>query len=75
MFLRVSAFLYSADLCQLNMDVDWMRMTGLDGWAYSTPFDVPDSANEWMAANGKLVIATANVGEKLSGLRVKKDAE
>ena len=64
-----------ADLWQLNMDVDWMRMTGLDGWAHSSPFDVPDSANEWMAANGRFVIATANVGEKMSGLRVKEDAE
>ena len=64
-----------ADLWQLNMDVDWMRMTGLDGWAHSTPFEVPDSANEWMAANDRFVIATANVGEKTSGLRVKEDTE
>jgi len=64
-----------ADLWQLNMDVDWMRMTGLDGWAHSTPFEVPDSANEWMAANDKFVIATANVGEKMAGLRVKEDTE
>ena len=64
-----------ADLWQLNMDVDWMRMTGLDGWAHSSPFDVPDSANEWMAANDRFVIATANVGEKMSGLRVKEDTE
>jgi imidazolonepropionase-like amidohydrolase len=64
-----------ADLWQLNMDVDWMRMTGLDGWAHSTPFEVSESANAWMAANDRFVIATANVGEKLSGLRVKEDAE
>jgi len=64
-----------ADLWQLNMDVDWMRMTGLDGWAHSTPFEVPDSANAWMAANDRFVIATANVGEKMSGLRVKEDTE
>ena len=64
-----------ADLWQLNMDVDWMRMTGLDGWAHSSPFEVPDSANEWMAANDRFVIATANVGEKMSGLRVKEDTE
>ena len=64
-----------ADLWQLNMDVDWMRMTGLDGWAHSSPFDVPDSANIWMAANDRFVIATANVGEKMSGLRVKEDTE
>jgi len=64
-----------ADLWQLNMDVDWMRMTGLDGWAHSTPFEVPDSGNAWMAANDRFVIATANVGEKMSGLRVKEDTE
>lgn len=64
-----------ADLWQLNMDVDWMRMTGLDGWAHSSPFDVPNSTNEWMAANDRFVIATANVGEKMSGLRVKEDTE
>ena len=64
-----------ADLWQLNMDVDWMRMTGLDGWAHSSPFDVSDSANEWMAANDRFVIATANVGEKMSGLRVLEDTE
>ncbi len=62
-----------ADLWQLNMDVDWMKMTGLHGWAHSTPFEVTDSANAWMAENGRFVIATANVGEKLSGLRVKED--
>ena len=64
-----------ADLWQLNMDVDWMRMTGLDGWAHSSPFEVPPKANEWMAANDRFVIATANVGEKMSGLRVKEDPE
>ena len=64
-----------ADLWQLNMDADWMRMTGLDGWAHSSPFEVPASTNEWMAANDKFVIATANVGEKMSGLRVKEDTE
>lgn len=64
-----------ADLWQLNMDVDWMRMTGLNGWAHSTPFEVPDSANAWMAQNDRFVIATAVVGEKMSGLRVKEDDE
>ena len=64
-----------ADLWQLNMDVDWMKMTGLDGWAHTTPFEVPDSANAWMAANDKFVIVTANVGEKMSGLRVKEDPQ
>ena len=64
-----------ADLWQLNMDGDWMRMTGLDGWAHSSPFVVPAESNAWMAENGRFVIATANVGEKLSGLRVKDDGE
>ena len=64
-----------ADLWQLNTDVDWMKMTGLDGWAHSTPFEVPESANIWMAENDKFVIATANVGEKLAGVRVKEDSE
>ena len=64
-----------ADLWQLNMDSDWMRMTGLDGWAHSTPFPVSSESNQWMAANGRFVIATANVGEKMSGLRVKDDGD
>lgn len=64
-----------ADLWQLNMDADWMRMTGLDGWAHSTPFEVSVESNAWMAANDRFVIATANVGEKLSGLRVKDDGD
>ena len=64
-----------ADLWQLNMDADWMRMTGLDGWAHSSPFEVSSAANEWMALNNRFVIATANVGEKMSGLRVKDDGD
>lgn len=64
-----------ADLWQLNMDADWMRMTGLDAWAHSSPFPVSQEANEWMAANDRFVIATANVGEKMSGLRVREDPE
>lgn len=64
-----------ADLWQLNMDADWMRMTGLDGWAHSSPFVVPEASNKWIAENDRFVIATANVGEKLSGLRVKEDGD
>ena len=64
-----------ADLWQLNMDGDWMRMTGLDGWAHSSPFVVSSETNEWMAENDRFVIATANVGEKMSGLRVKEDGD
>ena len=62
-----------ADLWQLNMDADWMRMTGLDGWGHSSPFPVSNAANAWMATNDRFVIATANVGEKMSGLRVRSD--
>lgn len=64
-----------ADLWQLNMDGDWMRMTGLDGWAHSSPFVVSPETNKWMAKNDRFVIATANVGEKMSGLRVKDDGD
>ena len=64
-----------ADLWQLNMDQDWMQMTGLDGWAHSSPFIVTDFANNWLADNDRFVIATANVGEKMSGLRVKEDGD
>ena len=64
-----------ADLWQMNMDRPWMQMTGLDGWAHATPFDAGDGDLEWMADNDRFVIATANVGEKLSGIRVKEDKE
>ena len=64
-----------ADLWQLNMDADWMKMTGLDGWAHSSPFAVTEEANQWMAAHDRFVIVTANVGEKMSGLRVKDDGD
>ena len=64
-----------ADLWQLNMDADWMKMTGLDGWAHSSPFAVTEEANKWMAANDRFAIVTANVGEKMSGLRVKDDGD
>jgi imidazolonepropionase-like amidohydrolase len=50
-------------------------MTGLDGWAHSSPFVVTDFANKWLADNDRFVIATANVGEKMSGLRVKEDGD
>ena len=62
-----------ADLWQMNMDRPWMQMTGLDGWAHATPFDAGDGDLKWMAENDRFVIVTANVGEKLSGLRVKED--
>ncbi|MFC2094037.1 amidohydrolase family protein [Bacteroidota bacterium] len=64
-----------ADLWQLNMDHSWMQMTGLNGWAHSSPFEVSDLANKWMADNNRFIIATANVGEKMSGLRVKDDGD
>ena len=50
-------------------------MTGLNGWAHSSPFVVTDFANNWLADNDRFVIATANVGEKMSGLRVKEDGD
>jgi imidazolonepropionase-like amidohydrolase len=64
-----------ADLWQLNMDHSWMQMTGLNGWAHSSPFEVSDLANKWMADNDRFIIATANVGEKMSGLRIKDDGD
>jgi imidazolonepropionase-like amidohydrolase len=63
----------TADLWQMNMNAGWMRMTGLDGWAHATPNPVSEKGLRWMAQNGKWVIATMNVGEKLSGLRVKDE--
>jgi imidazolonepropionase-like amidohydrolase len=59
-----------ADLWQLNMDQIYMRASGLNGFAHSSPDSVSVESNEWLAANDRFVIATANVGEKLSGLRV-----
>ena len=60
-----------ADLWMLNMNRPLMQTTGLDGWAHSAPFSVaPKADHEWMAENNRFVIATANVGEKLGGMRV-----
>jgi len=63
-----------ADLWMLNMNRPLMQTTGLDGWAHSAPFSVaPMSDHEWMAKNNRFVIATANVGEKMGGMRVKDE--
>jgi imidazolonepropionase-like amidohydrolase len=63
-----------ADLWMLNMNRPLMQTTGLDGWAHSAPFSVaPMSDHEWMAENNRFVIATANVGEKMGGMRVKDE--
>jgi imidazolonepropionase-like amidohydrolase len=63
-----------ADLWMLNMNRPLMQTTGLDGWAHSAPFAVaPKSDHEWMAKNNRFVIATANVGEKMGGMRVKDE--
>ena len=63
-----------ADLWMLNMHRPLMQTTGLDGWAHSAPFAVaPKSDHEWMAKNNRFVIATANVGEKMGGMRVKDE--
>lgn len=60
-----------ADLWKLNMSADWMRTTNLHGWAHATPNPVSEIGLKWMVDNGKFVIATLNVGEKMSGMRVK----
>jgi len=62
-----------ADLWKLNMSADWMRTTNLDGWAHATPNPVSKDGLEWMVENNKFVIATMNVGEKMSGMRVKDE--
>ena len=60
-----------ADLWDLNLDKVFMMATGLDGWAHSAGFEIVGRDDqEWMAANDRFVVVTANVGEKLSGLRV-----
>jgi imidazolonepropionase-like amidohydrolase len=60
-----------ADFWGLNLNKMIMQITGLDGWAHSAGFDVvSDEDQKWMADNGRFVIVTANVGEKLAGLRV-----
>jgi imidazolonepropionase-like amidohydrolase len=63
-----------ADLWMLNLNQPLMQTTGLDGWAHSATFAVaPKADHEWMAKNNRFVIATANVGEKLGGMRVKDE--
>ncbi|MEH6550684.1 MAG: amidohydrolase family protein [Pseudomonadales bacterium] len=63
-----------ADLWMLNLNRPLMQTTGLDGWAHSAPFGLAaKSDHEWMAENNRFVIATANVGEKLGGMRVKDE--
>lgn len=52
-----------ADLWQLNMDADWMRMTGLDGWAHASPYPISKDALKWMADNDKFIIATMVIGD------------
>ena len=64
-----------ADVWQMNFSVDWMRMTGLDGWAHASPYRAGNSGMNWMAENNKFVVPTITVGEKLSGLRVKDDGD
>ncbi len=59
-----------ADMWQLNMSADWMRMTGLHGWAHASPNPISEEGLNWMRENKKFVVATLNVGEKLSGMRV-----
>ncbi len=56
-----------ADLWKLNMSSDWMRTTNLSGWGHATPNPVSAEGLKWMADNDKFVIATMNVGEKMSG--------
>jgi imidazolonepropionase-like amidohydrolase len=64
-----------ADLWQMNFSADWMRMTGLDGWAHASPYKAGDDGLKWMAENDRFVVPTITVGEKLSGLRVKDDGD
>ena len=40
-----------------------MDVTGLDGWAHSTPSDIPQEHNKWMAENDRFCIVTATLGE------------
>ena len=40
-----------ADLWQLNMSGDYMRASGLHGWAHASPYPMGQASLEWMAAN------------------------
>ena len=62
-----------ADFWRLNMDRIVMEVTGLDGWAHSSPSEIPASSNKWMAENNRFCIVTATLGEAMSGLRVKDE--
>jgi imidazolonepropionase-like amidohydrolase len=63
-----------ADFWGLNLNRGLMENIGLDGWAHSGAFiKVPAADHKWMADNNRFVIATANVGEKLAGARVKDE--
>ena len=64
-----------ADLWQMNMARPFLQMTGVDGWAHATPFGVSEKDMKWMAENDRFVIATAVLGEVMSGLRFKEDKE
>ena len=55
------------------MDRIIMEVTGLDGWAHSSPSEIPASSNQWMAENNRFCIVTATLGEAMSGLRVKDE--
>ena len=60
-----------ADLWGLNMNRMLMQVTGLDGWAHTGAFvEVSYEDMQWMADNGRFVISTITVGEKLAGARV-----
>jgi imidazolonepropionase-like amidohydrolase len=63
-----------ADLWGLNMNRMIMQITGLDGWAHTGAFvEVSREDLQWMADNGRFVISTITVGEKLAGARVKDE--
>jgi imidazolonepropionase-like amidohydrolase len=63
-----------ADFWALNMNRGVMDRTGLDGWAHAGGFSVvPMADHKWTAKNDRFLIATANVGQKLSGARVAEE--
>ena len=64
-----------ADLWKMNMDRAFLQTTGVDGWAHASPFGVNEADMKWMAENDRFVIATAVLGEVMSGLRFKEDKE
>ena len=70
---REHDILVIADFWRLNMDRIIMEVTGLDGWAHSSPSEIPASCNKWMAENDRFCIVTATLGEAMSGLRVKDE--